>query len=151
MGKPHLNLKAFEGDNALPGQLLAVFSIPRWRKILVDIAGLHQNLVCMEAMIAAERFRLKHGKFPGQWSDIVPSLLQETPTYLGKPYVLKHVPEGLVIYGIGSKDLGGKVLRTYNKETNTIDQETDQGLMIFYPKYRRQPPPVKPKAKSEEP
>lgn len=151
-GKPYLNLKAFEDDNALPGQLLAVFSMPRWRKILVDIAALHENLICMEAIIASERYRLKHGKFPGQWSDVVPSLLENTPTYFGKPYVLKHVPEGLVIYGIGHKDFGGKVLRTYDEETNKSDQETDQGLMIFYPQYRRQPPPpVKPKAKSEEP
>ncbi len=142
-----------DDENAMPGRHFRMYFKPRWTKLLADTATLPQDLHCMEALVAAERYRLKHGDFPRRWSDLVPVLLQEVPKEAGKPYILKHDPGGLVIYRIGyrEKDLGGKVLRKYNPESNETDSEIDDGLMIFYPKYRRQPPPpVKPKAKSEE-
>ncbi len=142
----------FDDENTLPGRHFLVYIAPRWKKIMADLQGLDSNLLCMEALIATERYRLKHGEYPKQWSDLVPSLLKEVPQAGDQTYKLKPVPEGLVIYVPRGKDYGGKVLRKYNPESNETDWETDQGLMIFYPKYRRQPPPpVKPKDKSEEP
>jgi len=153
-GKPvYLNVSDLLDDPvAMPGKHFSIYFAPRWKKILADLSTTNDDLLCMEALIAAERYRLKHGDYPKQWSDLVPSLLKEIPKTGDKAFNLKPVPEGLVIYVPGEKDYGGKVLRKYNPESNETDREIDQGLMIFYPKYRRQPPPpVKPKAKSEEP
>jgi hypothetical protein len=137
---------------AMPGRHFNTYFRPRWNKILADVGTMNDDLLCMEAIIAAERYRLKHGDYPRQWSDIVPSLLQAIPQAEGKAFILKPVPEGLVIYLPDEKDLGGIVLRTSNKDTNPFDRQTDQGLMSFYPKHRRQPPPpVISKAESEEP
>jgi len=150
--KPYLSLDVFDDDEMIAGKHFATYFLPRWKKMIADQRSLYDNLLCLEALIAAERYRLKHGDYPKRWNELVPSFLKERPKSGEKPFTIKPVPEGLVIYLPGDKDHGGKVLRIYHPVTDKLDTDTDQGLMIFYPKYRRQsPPPVKPKTKEEEP
>lgn len=149
-GKPFLKLDLFDDDEACAGRHFAIYFWPRWRAMLTNLQGLHQHLLCLEALVAAERFRLKTGDYPRQWNNLVPAYLKAIPQSGDKPYTLKPVPEGLVIYLAHEKDHGGKVLKVFDEEGLKFVGETDNGLMIFYPKYRRQPPPpVKPKPKDE--
>ncbi len=150
-GKVPRKIDLFNGSDIIPAREFDVYFLPRWKKIVADLADFDDNLHCMEALIAAERYRLKHGDYPWQWSDLVPSLLQEIPKAGDIAFKLNPVPEGLVIYVPSAKDHGGKVLRNYNPESDETDIEIDQGLMIFYPKYRREPPPTaKPPRPSDE-
>lgn len=147
-GKPFLKLDLFDDDETSAGRHFAIYFWPRWKAMLANLQALHQSLLCLEALVAAERFRLKTGDYPKQWNDLVPTYLKAIPHSGDKPYSLKPVPEGLVIYLAHEKDHGGKVLKVFDEEERKFVGETDPGLMIFYPKYRRQPPPpVKPKPK----
>ena len=150
-GRPLACLDVLDDKTAYPGlQFQRVFRV-LWSNILTYLSRLQYKLLNMEALIAAERFRLKTGDYPKHWNDIVPAYLKAIPQSGDKQFILKPVPEGLVIYLPGDKDHGGKVFRVYNPKTGRLDLETDQGLMIFYPKHRRQPPPpVKSKEKQDE-
>jgi len=125
-----------------------------WGAMIRALRFIEHDILTVEALVAAERYRLKYGKFPEQWNDLVPTWLESIPQIDNRPLILKQTSEGLVVYKIGRNgiDLGGKVKRVYDPASDTvIDSEIDDGFMLFHPKYRRQPPPpVKPKAKSED-
>ncbi len=63
------------------------------------------------ASIAAERYRRKHGAWPEKLETLVPAELKEVgiDPYNGEPLIFKRLPDGLVIYSVGSNriDDGG--------------------------------------------
>ena len=73
--------------------------------------GLAQREVVLTA-IAARRYRLKHGSFPAQLSDLVPDFLDATPLdpFTGRPLKLIQAGGDLVIYSVGKDgiDNGGQ-------------------------------------------
>ncbi|TSC58113.1 MAG: Uncharacterized protein Greene041619_802 [Candidatus Peregrinibacteria bacterium Greene0416_19] len=92
----------------------AVATIPRqsWlaRPFLDDLArhfantGHEMNGVrSAVAAIAAERFRLAHGRWPDSWEELVPQLLSKVPEdfLAGAPLFLRRLPDGLIIYPSG--------------------------------------------------
>jgi hypothetical protein len=74
------------------------------------------ELRCTIAAVAAERFRLAHGRWPQAWAEVVPRYLAAVPLDPedGQPLRLKAVPGNLVIYGVGGDgtDDGGHLDRT---------------------------------------
>jgi len=96
------------------------------------------ELGCMSALLAAERYRLKHGRWPESLAALVPEFLAEVPVdpFAAGPIQLRRLPDGLVIYSVGrdGKDNNG----AFNRErATTID--TDLGFRLWDPAERRKP------------
>jgi hypothetical protein len=63
--------------------------------------------------LAAERFRLKHGRWPDELADLCPEWLKEVPAdpYDGKPLRHQRLPEGVAVSAVGpdDRDDGGRL------------------------------------------
>lgn len=98
-------------------------------------------LSCAIATVAAERFRLKIGRWPAQLDELVPTYIQKVPAdpFDLKPLRLRRVADGLVIYSIGRDfvDNGGDVEDWTKTDGNRV---TDLGLRLYDPAHRRLPP-----------
>lgn len=153
-GKPLQPLMDIDDTTLFPGPHFQVYMAPRWRAILANVRRHIEHSIRFEALLAAERFRVKNQRMPIAWSDLVPAFLPAIPMINEQPLSLKQVPDGVVIYQVGhsNKDQGGKVLCTYDPETkSTISgEETDEGLILFHPHLRRQPPPPREAPKQQE-
>jgi hypothetical protein len=101
------------------------------------------SLEAMRVLVAAERYRLKNGRWPGKLEELAPGLLPRVPLdpYDGKPIRYRRLPDGVVAYGLGDdgKDDGGQVERAA-----TGGPPPDVGYRLWDVKHRRQPP--RPKA-----
>jgi hypothetical protein len=68
---------------------------------------------CAAVALAAERFRLKHGRWPNELADLGPDLLKEVPAdpYDGRPLRYRRLPDGVIVYAVGpdGKDDGGRL------------------------------------------
>jgi hypothetical protein len=100
-----------------------------------------QLRVCT-ALVAAERYRLKHGRWPAALADLVPDYLPQVPLdpYDGAPLRYRRLDDGVVIYSVGldGKDDGGNLNRD-----RPMDPGTDLGFRLWDVARRRQPaPPV---------
>jgi hypothetical protein len=108
----------------------------------------HAQLRCAIVLLAAERYRREHNRWPATLPDLVAGgYLKEVPSdpYDGAPLRLKRVEDGLVIYSVGADcaDNGGKIDRK-----TPLAPGTDLGLRLWDVGRRRQPPlppRVKPK------
>jgi hypothetical protein len=90
------------------------------------------------AGLAAEEFRIRHGRLPSDWHELVPSYLPYIPhdPYSGGPCQFKTTADGIVIYSVGTdrKDDGG-------------DPERDIVFRVYHRDKRGLPPvPFKPSA-----
>ncbi|MDW8224121.1 MAG: hypothetical protein RMJ82_14355 [Gemmatales bacterium] len=84
------------------------------------------------AALAAERYRLRHGVWPRDWSDLVPPFLREAPRDpydWPNPLKLSHHADGITIYSIGKdlKDDGGhhdrdNSVKLYNPSQRNISR-----------------------------
>jgi hypothetical protein len=94
---------------------------------------------CLIVVVAAERYRLAHGRWPESLEALVPEFLSKVPTdpYDGKPLRLRRLADRLVIYSVGpdGKDDGGNIDRQ-----KPIGLGTDLGFRLWDPDRRRQPP-----------
>ncbi len=74
-------------------------------------------------IIACERYRLDRGSWPTSWEQLTPTYLKEIPLdpFTGKAMLFKALPDGLVIYSVGSdgKDDGGDVIRSDHSPKDT--------------------------------
>jgi hypothetical protein len=101
------------------------------------------ELRCAAAALAAERFRLKHGRWPESLAELTPGFLQKIPNdpYAPAPLKLRKTEDGLVIYSVGpnSQDDGGKI---FPRETPWSSQLKgfDVGFRLWDVSRRRQPP-----------
>ncbi len=87
------------------------------------------------AALAAERYRLEHGTWPTSWEQLIPKYLATVPIdpFTSKPLFLKLLPDGLVIYSVGSNgiDDGGSIARTAVNEPTL-----DIGFRLWNPAQR---------------
>jgi hypothetical protein len=80
----------------------------------------YANLLCqIRATILAaalERYRLRHGSWPGKLESLVPEFIGSLPlgVFDGKPFVYKRLENGVVVYTVGSDkmDRGGSFARS---------------------------------------
>jgi hypothetical protein len=79
-----------------------------------------------DAALAAERFRLRAGRWPATLGELVPDLLPEVPAdpYDGAPLRYRRLPDGVVVYSIsedgrddgGTHDLGKPSAPEFNPD-----------------------------------
>jgi hypothetical protein len=122
------------------GPLLIRLLAPAMNKLAAADQRQHGFLRCAIVMLAAERYRQKHNR----WPETVQALaddgyLKAVPAdpYDGAPIRMKRVSDGLVIYAVGpdGQDNGGNLDRKM-----TFPAGTDLGLRLWDVAKRRQPP-----------
>jgi hypothetical protein len=106
---------------------------------LVDACLRHRAMAhCAVAALAAERHRLKNGRWPDKLADLVPKLLPEVPAdpYDGQPLRYVRTVDGVTVYSVGpdGKDNGGKV-----DPANPERPGTDLGFRLWDASKRRWP------------
>jgi hypothetical protein len=83
------------------------------------------QVATMRGLIAVERYRMKHKKWPAKLADVVPEFLKEVPTdpFNGKPIRMVRVADGVIVYSVGfdGVDDGGKLNRDRPTETEGVD------------------------------
>ncbi len=93
------------------------------------------NIRSTVTALACERYRQKHNQWPGKLEQLVPEFLPSVPNdpFTGKPFLLKTLPDGIIIYSIGKNEIDedGFVLPTKEK------QEQDAGVRLWNPGKRR--------------
>lgn len=86
--------------------------------------------------IAAERHRLKHGRYPEKLADLVPQFLSAVPSdpFDGEPLRCVAADDGLTIYSIGrdGKDNGGL----------SLENSGEPDISVHLPSQRPIPPPA---------
>ena len=119
--------------NAEVGNLpaLARMLAPAVGKIGQTFLRSHAVMRCAAAAVAAERYRLRHGRWPAGWDDLVRAgLLRAAPIdpYDGRPLRLKPVADGLIVYSIGvdGSDDGGNLSRS-----SATPPGTDLGFRLW--------------------
>ena len=92
----------------------------------------------MRGLIAVERYRMKHRKWPAKLADVVPDFLPEIPSdpFDGKPIRIARVNDGVVVYSIGfdGKDDRGNLDREGHNSPGT-----DIGFQLWDKDKRRRP------------
>jgi hypothetical protein len=135
--------KRLEELDAAPREsVLVAHMAPGMTKLGRRCSSLHAQLRCAILMLAAERSRRDHGRWPGAAAALVDAgYLREVPTdpYDGRALRLRRLPDGLVIYAVGpdGQDDGGNLDRTMK-----LGPGTDLGFRVWDLEKRRQPPPV---------
>jgi hypothetical protein len=63
---------------------------------------------CAAAALAAERYRLKHGRWPDGLADLSPEWVKEVPVdpHDGQPLRYRRLPDGVEVYAVGPGDPG---------------------------------------------
>ena len=120
--------------------------------IPISVLGYEQEsrawLGCAIAGLAAERHRLKHGRWPASTKELESTgLLTRMPEdpYDGNPLRMRVAPDGLVIYSVGSrKTYDGCYLDDFSKMLE--EGRPTAEFRLWNPDRRRQPP-LPPKAK----
>jgi competence protein ComGC len=118
-----------------------IFTPMMFKTIDVSLRS-HAMLRCSIVAVAAERYRLKHDRWPSGMKELIhEGLLKEeyADPYDGKPLRWKRTPTGLIIYSINKDkiDDGGKLVRE-----NVLAVGSDLGIELWDPTRRRLPPPV---------
>jgi hypothetical protein len=123
-----------------PDELMDVSSFLHPPRKLVQTAIRDRaNLRCMQAALAAERYRLKHRRWPTSQDELVGAGLLRQPLidpYDGKAIRIKLRPDGLAVYSVfenGTDD--GGVFIHFEREANL-----DYGIQLWNPMERRAPP-----------
>jgi hypothetical protein len=120
--------------------LLAQLLLPALTKVMDAIQRTDADLRCAVAGLAAERYRLGHGRWPQSLQALVAEgLLARVPTdpYDGQPLRLRAAPDGVVIYSVGE---------TGAYQGDDLDQpdydprQPRLEFRLWHPDRRRQPP-----------
>ena len=100
-------------------------------------------VAAMRGLIAVERYRMRHGRWPARLADVVPEFLDRLPTdpLDGKPLKMARTSDGVVVYSVGidGVDDGGKLDRK-----SPFTPGTDIGFQLWDKAKRRQPASAKP-------
>jgi hypothetical protein len=127
-------------EACLPDQpTLVRLLAPAVSKVLVAYQRTHAWLRCALVMVAVERYRLKHQRWPDALEALVTDkFLTRVPAdpYDGAPLRFIRVDDGVVIYSVGpdGKDDGGKLDRLKSGTPGT-----DLGWQLWDVAKRRQP------------
>ncbi|MGL4551440.1 MAG: hypothetical protein ACRC33_09660 [Gemmataceae bacterium] len=118
-------------------RIVAHTLIPGMKKHAEAMARDAASLACAATALAAERYRLAHGRWPAALADLMPRFLPEVPAdpFTGEPIVLARHAEGIVLYSVGAdgKDDGGAV------DQPEAGQPPDLGVRMFEPASRGLP------------
>ncbi|RIK62309.1 MAG: hypothetical protein DCC65_17685 [Planctomycetota bacterium] len=110
----------------------------RWIKFWIRHLGMNRTI---QAAIAAERYRLAHGQWPGSLDVLVPDYIDAVPIdpFDDRPIRYAIVPEGIKTWVIGDdlSDEGGNI--KHLEESKTEDPVTDWGWIILNPELRGRP------------
>ncbi len=91
--------------------ILTAMLIPALTRVAENSARLDAKNRLADLGVAATRYKLKHGKYPAQLTDMIPEFLPAVPTdpMTGKPMNMAATEDGLIIYSLGPdmKDDGG--------------------------------------------
>jgi hypothetical protein len=93
---------------------------------------------CLVLALAAERYRLQHGKWPEKIEDLQPFVKKLPVDPFGKgPLKLRRIDDGIVIYSVGcdEEDNGG-----FLKRDRWMDKGVDLGVRLWDVEKRRQRP-----------
>lgn len=117
--------------------------MPPMHELLKTTMKLMAALRCTQLAVAAERFRLRHQRWPQKQEELVPTLLPHVmlDPFDNKPLRLKHVEDGLVIYSIGG-GLGKDVLADDDGDVMWNEDgpiPKDNGIKLWNPTHRRLP------------
>ncbi len=135
-------LQILDEEARTKGNLLMAMLFPAVAKASEASRRSQAGLRCAIVAVAAERYRLSHGAWPGSLDDLVKDgLLATVPTdpYDGKPLRWKRTPTGAIVYSVGRDriDNGGNFNRG-----NVMADGADFGFELWHPKMRGVLPPV---------
>jgi hypothetical protein len=109
------------------------------------VQSYHRYLARMRAaiaMIAVERYRIKHGHWPDKLEDLVPEFVPHVPIDPFANAIIRYarLEDGVVLYSVGfdRADSGGDIDSNHPGTAGT-----DLGFRLWDPDKRRQPPPAK--------
>ncbi|GBD37456.1 hypothetical protein HRbin36_02587 [bacterium HR36] len=100
-----------------------------WNRVATAHLSRQARFDAALAGLAAEEFRLQHGRWPADWSELVPQFLPQVPPdpWTGRPMLLRATSEGIVIYSVGHNgaDDGGHperdiVFRLYDPDKRNL-------------------------------
>jgi hypothetical protein len=133
------DLDELEADRSL---IMARLLAPAFQKVAQAEQRADTRLACAQAGLAAERFRLTHGRWPASLAELVEhKLLGAVPEDLfdGQPLRFRATQDGIVIWSIG-KDLsyqGDALDNLHQFDPHFIRVE----FRLWNLERRRQPPP----------
>jgi hypothetical protein len=83
--------------------VLAKQLLPAFEKVAVASLRDQAELRCVVVLLAAERYRRAHGRWPTALKDLEPPYLSKIPIdpFDGKPLRLKLTDDGLIVYSVG--------------------------------------------------
>jgi hypothetical protein len=103
---------------------------------------------CASSAVAAERFRLKQGRWPQGLAELCPGFLKDVPVdpFDGKPLRFRPLDDGVLIYSVGADgiDNGGNVQRQKSPD----EPGMDIGFQFWSVAKRRQVAPAQPVEKN---
>jgi hypothetical protein len=116
------------------------------RMLVPSVARAVDMTLSTEAMLrltrialAAERYRLDHGRFPAQLTELAPRYLEELPVdpFDLQPMRYKPTTEGMIVYSIWRDRIDNA------GQSWPINKKSDNGdaiFRLFSPEHRRKPP-----------
>ena len=117
---------------------MVAMMIPATSKVSEACRRKSAYVATMRGLMAVERYRMKHKKWPAKLADAVPEFLNAVPTdpFDGKPIRMVRVAGGVIVYSVGydGVDDGGKLDRK-----NPIAPGADLGFQLWDKKKRRRP------------
>jgi len=113
---------AFESENRQPTGILTGLLLPALTRTAENAARAEARSRLADLAVAAERHRLKHGRYPGKLDELAsdPAALAISDPFDGQPLRMVQADGGVVLYSVGpdGKDDGG---REYDNKTKLGD------------------------------
>lgn len=123
---------------------LFVFGRPEGRRFR-EVSSRMRSLA---ALLAAERYRLTRGRWPGQLTDLVPAFLPAVPMdpFDGRPLRYRKTADGVMVYSVGPdrEDNNGELT------DDLAEKNKDVGHRLYNVEARRRPAPAVPEPKDPE-
>ncbi len=114
--------------------------LPALFQFEVNFRRFDAELRCALVMVAVDRFRQRHGRWPASLNELVPEFLTQLPTdpCNGRPLCYRRLPDGVVIYSVGEDgvDNGGTIIRQGAPRAGV-----DWGVRLWDVARRRRPSP----------
>jgi len=143
-------LKAVALPPKEPGSMYASLLTPRIYELHDTSLRTRAALRCAAAAVAAERFRLRNGRWPNALDEIPRDILVAVPIdpFDGQPLKYVRRPDGVTIYSVGlnEQDDGGNVTKVPPTEVGV-----DIGFRLYDPAERGLAPIPRPALASERP
>jgi hypothetical protein len=120
--------------------VLAALTVPAMR--VFGEAGVRDRtvMVCACGLLAVERFRRAHQRWPATLTELVPAYLPAVPTdpYSGDPLLYKVFDDGVAVYSVGKNGVDDGGVRINSR--HFPEPDSDLGLRLWDPPHRRLPP-----------